>query len=1052
MRAGPEPGSVEVSNPTAMHASLPPSLARSCRSRALVPALLCAAFASACGGSSGGNGQSGIPGQELAKPGGGTFFVDENGSGGRTNLGLAEVRWGRLVDVHEVDAAGDRVELPVFRDMVIEPTILTGGSYVLDRNQVTQRERLTIKARKNGVPDPTDFDDLLAAARNQLPVVSIKNVSAAPPFTAVPRNACLVVRFDDCLDDDTAAAVVLGDTVEVFTGYPPVTPFEARVVFDPNHGAMVSGAFHTTRVLVDMTTSEAEASALPVIVGVNPVGMPASQENSPSSNVSLRIATRVDVGSGQFAVLTNLAGAPLDEQKNGPMDPNSPSLDVVRALRSGNPDVTIIGGSNGFLLDLERPRLIGAWPITISSATNDGAGDPGFDFLLDLEFTTSCLDAPEVGDVVTINGSFLEVSEAATLTGVGVTDLKVRSAAFVGNSLTLQGDGLYQAPFLPSALELGCWVSFLPEADEFPAGGVSTTASILLRFNEPMDPATLSPFRDFLVVKGGEGSNPTAHNVIVGEVVSNDLSVFTFDPTLSLPHVNGDVNSRLHVELIRPRDLAGNRLRHDLPPVEFLIDENEPDQDNGSIVLRLDDDDEYGPAGGGPDSRGDLRGQFFYDGERGSIFPRPVAVSGWPADRTIPVPARMTQGFFSTVPVPLNPLGAKLQTLWRHCDVGWIVRDETKYNLDVIGLNWAPLNGAVQSDFFELFEIRLGHSRWLPDEGAAGAWPTSGLPAGTPFEGNYLNGSNQRVVHSRTLGYFVNPSERFNSTSGIVMMPFPLNKGTTPDVTYTWRDTSILTEGADGGITGGMTPTPGVPTGIEVEAGAPGPAGSLFAVRKVKTIGLPLLMEFNCFPSDSGLGNNNPELALPNLGAPSPNFRAYSAGGFNSAGTATPVLPDSELTPKGGFNPFSTPPGILTPPVDRAFFYGQLDTVVRISRVHTAWLDSGLNGVTEWQSPVLEPLDSDQPAGTAVLLDFRSAVNFSGSGGTSAPFNAPGLNPYGDPPPPNPSFSPVSLSDWSSDITLSNGKQYLQVRITFVNNPSTGLSPELSALALPFLK
>src|SRR5262249_35359081 len=98
-----------------------------------------------------------------------------------------------------------------------------------------------------------------------------------------------------------------------------------------------------------------------------------------------------------------------------------------------------------------------------------------------------------------------------------------------------------------------------------------------------------------------------------------------------------------------------------------------------------------------PDGLRDLRGQFFYD--NGKLVGRPVAFQGWPVDRFNPIPARMTNngsGFFT----PLNPLGAKLQLLWRYCDIGWLVTDETKYNLDVIGLSWSPLGGLVTSDFY----------------------------------------------------------------------------------------------------------------------------------------------------------------------------------------------------------------------------------------------------------------------------------------------------------------------------------------------------------------
>ena len=46
-------------------------------------------------------------------------------------------------------------------------------------------------------------------------------------------------------------------------------------------------------------------------------------------------------------------------------------------------------------------------------------------------------------------------------------------------------------------------------------------------------------------------------------------------------------------------------------------------------------------------------------------------------------------------------------TVWRYVDFGFQVRDETKFNLDIEGLNWAPVGGQVIADFYEEFEIRL---------------------------------------------------------------------------------------------------------------------------------------------------------------------------------------------------------------------------------------------------------------------------------------------------------------------------------------------------------
>ena len=115
-----------------------------------------------------------------------------------------------------------------------------------------------------------------------------------PPYTALPRNGAMVVIFDDVLadggnpDDPTYPGKVTPDTVRIVTGYPPTEPFELRVVPDRNHGDIVGGTFHSTRVILDMTVSQVESQQ--VNVPVNAVGLPSSIDvNQP--NVALRIPT-----------------------------------------------------------------------------------------------------------------------------------------------------------------------------------------------------------------------------------------------------------------------------------------------------------------------------------------------------------------------------------------------------------------------------------------------------------------------------------------------------------------------------------------------------------------------------------------------------------------------------------------------------------------------------------------------------------------------------------------------------------------------------------------
>jgi len=57
-------------------------------------------------------GRTGRLGEVSAKPGGGLFLPDPHSSGTSTELHLAEVLWGRLVDVHDATADGTPSPVP----------------------------------------------------------------------------------------------------------------------------------------------------------------------------------------------------------------------------------------------------------------------------------------------------------------------------------------------------------------------------------------------------------------------------------------------------------------------------------------------------------------------------------------------------------------------------------------------------------------------------------------------------------------------------------------------------------------------------------------------------------------------------------------------------------------------------------------------------------------------------------------------------------------------------------------------------------------------------
>jgi hypothetical protein len=213
----------------------------------------------------------------------------------------------------------------------------------------------------------------------------------------------------------------------------------------------------------------------------------------------------------------------------------------------------------------------------------------------------------------------------------------------------------------------------------------------------------------------------------------------------------------------------------------------------------------------------------------------------------------------------------------------------------------------------------------------------------------------------------------------------------------------------------------------------------------VPSIGLPLLLEFRCWPSDTALGLNRLDVNLAINSSALPAFRAFSAGGFNTSGQPVLVQPDVEAAPRGGFNPSSIPPGRRTPPNDNVVNLGQLDLVYRTSRAHTVWIDTGVatpDFVTLQQRPALHA------PGTNVIVELRGATGF-GAGSVSD--DALALDAYGALETGEVEFLGGSAA-WHANVDAVDGARFVQLRISFVNDIDDGESPTLDSLALVYFE
>ncbi|MFN0008147.1 MAG: Ig-like domain-containing protein [Planctomycetota bacterium] len=910
--------------------------------------------------------------------------IDPNQGGVAREIRVAEVSWGRLADVYAVDAAaGERIL--VAEDLVVGPDIRSDGrTFEVDTDPITAITTVTVLHAEG----TSDFDAAWRRLEGGLVPISEKTLDLGelPPFPSVPRDAAIVVRFDDPIDPSTLSA----SSIQLLVGAPPSESFPARVFVDGHD---------STRVILDTTISRVEALESPVPLAVRPSGLPPS-------------------GSSR---IPNVALVVWD--------------DVVRAMRSGSRD----DAHQGLLADLTPPRIVGVQAMTIDAVAPDSQGGPQ-DFVANLTHATlPCAAAARLRDVLVTPTTMAVVTRTSNPPVAGKL-VRVHVRVIAGPPLSI-GPAVLESVYRPplDASRAACFVRFTPTAAVPPDAGISTDARIVLRFSEPMDPATVSGLENVTIATVSSPSGPRERlsAVAVPNVAQDE---FHLTPAVPLDHAAGasetyflDVGAGPE----GPRDLAGNPLRDALPQVPFHLDPSSPARGTENYVLQFESVDEDGS--GHPE----LRGQFLHELVEGAIRPRSVSRFAAIADRTQAVPARMF-AVPSGVNSPLSPLGSRLHALWRYCDVGMGLVDESFMNVDVEGLAWSPIGGVAVPDQYALFEISLAHSGFLPDELRD---PISLLPqyvnsgVVTTYAQNPLDPAADplRVVHPRQRGYTVNPADLFLATTGTPMMPWPLNRNLPPNqfVYYTWRDTAIQAKKAPNGT--------GAELGIVVETTGMGTAGVPFPAGLVPTIGLPLLMEFKCFPDATGLGLNALDANIAINASSRPSFRAFSTGGTNSSGIPVMIDPDLQAVAQGGFNPNSIPPGLPTPPIDNVFHIGQMDLVVRVSRVHSVWIDARLANAS-FAPPIVEPAPADQPAGAQVELAFRGA----NAAIALVQRDASTLDPYGD------SLVPAAVTylngdpTWKASPAQMNGAKFVQVRMSFVSNAATGDIARMTAMGLAF--
>ncbi|MCP5021294.1 MAG: Ig-like domain-containing protein, partial [bacterium] len=968
------------------------------------------------GGVSCGGGTAGAQGSPTNTPGtyasdstGQHYFTDSNERGRASELVIQNMYWGRMVDVFGLNPQGEKV--PMQSDMVIGKGVQSNGiDYDLTTNPVTAVQELTIlrDVTDTGIAGGFEqFESLLRQTQTSLDPVDQQGPSSstggsAGLYTMVPRNAALVVVFNDLLAPDSIDV----DTIRMHTGTNLSTPFELRVVPDTNFGDVADldgqpgSEYYSTRVILDPTISIIESFGIASSFPVNSQGYPAST-NVILANLLLRIPTLENGSLGQYKVLENPTGHGLDVTQNGAWDPNG-TQDIFRAMRSGGSTAVTGDTYNGFLLDNQAPEVVGSSAVVIVDAPIQNGFYPNEFVLPNVTFDSNhCARLPQAGDVIAqiAEGIFADVLGAQVLNGREVVNLRVRLRQYPVSwsgpeqwVLEAQGVAEFQSAFdsIADAGRVGCFVHISPLPSGYPdqpVFGVDPNSTFQLRFSEPMDRSSVTAFDSMLLTR--EELNPandpplSTSSFVVGEVgLAPDLQRFTYNPDFPLNHEEGTAEEYFLSMLIGglgATDLAGNGLGGNFPAIPFHLDAAKASTRNGGRVSRfsgLDEEPEH--PGNVPSDYGimpEWGGQHLFDLGQEHIFPRPVTRYTVVADRSQAVPAMMVP-FSVGIQTPLSNLGSKMQTVYRFVDVGWTLEDAATANMDVTGIAWAPVDGLVTFDTYSEFEVRMNHSRYAPDEFIDPAnlwpkWPSSGLQAS--YTANFLDGvaDPQRVMHSRELGYQVDPGTVFTVGGGTTkFVRFPMNQNLTnpnDELTYTWRDTSLLHRA--GPFNGGAPPDQ------QMLALGLDPETDIMRTSNIRTVGLPLLVEFRCYPDSAASGLNGFDINLAANSSSQPYMRAFSTGGYNSSGNANTIDPDASQTASGGFNPNAN--GQATPGLDNSFYLGAIDLVVRVSRSFSIWFpaDDPSNpgnqlANAQFSPAVMEPRLVDQPPGTTIEVDY----------------------------------------------------------------------------------
>jgi hypothetical protein len=121
-----------------------------------------------------------------------------------------------------------------------------------------------------------------------------------------------------------------------------------------------------------------------------------------------------------------------------------------------------------------------------------------------------------------------------------------------------------------------------------------------------------------------------------------------------------------------------------------------------------------------------------------------------------------------------------------------------------------------------------------------------------------------------------------------------------------------------------------------------------------------------------------------------------------------------------------------------------MDLVVRVSVVHSVWFEAGGLTSPSYLPALMEPHPADQPPGTQIEVAYRGALDISNPDPKE---NATTLDPYGNYPS---GITFLNDAAWHGNISEIDGAPWYQMRLTFISNPETNQTAELSGLGLAY--